>query len=271
MRILKLIANAAAVLFVLPVLIVGILGILFSPLQTVARATEPRVALEAHDLMLSEAVNDEVAKRSQGQFTGKPTVHAAAAEAEGDTSESGNEFGESGGSDNEADVANPMASDESDSAKAADLEGGQLPGVDDSSLAGVSYEESVALDESQGQVGGSWYSQENPSGFGEYPQYGPESNGAYYSSEQLLTQGVIDDGTYRYTWYSQRVLPGGGLNIEGRHVTEEGYVADSQERIVLASSDLPYGTEVAIPFGSGTGVVLDTGCASGTLDVYTNF
>ena len=92
-----------------------------------------------------------------------------------------------------------------------------------------------------------------------------------YQADQLRTQGVIYDDGYRYTWYSQRVLPGGGLAIDGRHVSEEGYVVDAGERIVVASSDLPYGTELCVPFGSGKAVVLDTGCDSGTIDVYTDF
>ena len=94
---------------------------------------------------------------------------------------------------------------------------------------------------------------------------------ARYSSAELQSRGVINGGTYRYTWYSQRVLPGGGLAIEGRHVSDEGYVVDAQDRVVVASSDLPRGTEVDIPFGSGKAIVLDTGCASGTRDIYTNF
>ena len=93
----------------------------------------------------------------------------------------------------------------------------------------------------------------------------------YYGADQLRTQGVICDDEYRYTWYSQRVLPGGGLTIDGRHVSSDGYVVDAAERIVVASSDLPYGTELDVPFGSGKAVVLDTGCASGTIDVYTDF
>ena len=92
-----------------------------------------------------------------------------------------------------------------------------------------------------------------------------------YEADQLRTQGVIFDGGYRYTWYSQRVLPGGGLAIDGRHVSAEGYVVDADERIVVASSDLPRGTELDVPFGSGKAVVLDTGCAPGTIDVYTDF
>ena len=90
-------------------------------------------------------------------------------------------------------------------------------------------------------------------------------------ADDLKSRGVIYDGGYRYTWYSQRVLPGGGLAIEGRHVSDEGYVVDAGERIVVASSDLPHGTELDVPFGSGKAVVLDTGCASGTIDVYTDF
>ena len=44
---------------------------------------------------------------------------------------------------------------------------------------------------------------------------------------------------------------------------------DGDDNIVLASSDLAYGTEVSTPYGNGK--VYDSGCASGTLDVYTNW
>ena len=109
------------------------------------------------------------------------------------------------------------------------------------------------------------YSDEGGSVFADEP-----SNG-YYTSDQLRYQGVIADGDYQYTWYSQRVLPGGGLDIDGRHVSDEGYVVDAQERIVVASSDLAYGTEIDVPFGNGKAIVLDSGCDSGTLDIYTDF
>lgn len=92
-----------------------------------------------------------------------------------------------------------------------------------------------------------------------------------YAADELRSQGVIYDGDYRYTWYSQRILPGEGLEIEGRHVSDEGYVVDADERIVVASSDLDRGAELEVPFGSGKAVVLDTGCASGTIDIYTDF
>ena len=98
-----------------------------------------------------------------------------------------------------------------------------------------------------------------------------ESDADRHTSSELRTQGVIDDGDCRYMWYSQRVLPGGGLAIEGRHTSEDGYVVDAQNRIVVASSDLPYGAEIDIPFGGGKAIVLDTGCAPGVLDIYTDF
>lgn len=93
----------------------------------------------------------------------------------------------------------------------------------------------------------------------------PES----YDSSDFRTMGVVYDGGTRYTWYSQNVLPGGGLDISGRHVDGNGYVRDGDGYIVVASSDHERGTVLETPFG--TAVVYDTGCPSGTVDVYTNF
>ena len=102
-------------------------------------------------------------------------------------------------------------------------------------------------------------------------QQAPQQAATFSGTPENFKQaGVVygDDGT-RYTWYSQNVLPGGGLDIPGRHVDENGYVADANGRIAVASSDLPIGTELDTPFGPAT--VYDTGCASGTVDIYTNF
>lgn len=92
----------------------------------------------------------------------------------------------------------------------------------------------------------------------------------YYSADQLRLLGEIYEGGWRWTWYSQNVLPGGGLTIPGRHVDENGYVCDENDRICLASEDLAYGTVVSTPFGK-EGCVYDCGCDYGTLDVYVNF
>ena len=90
----------------------------------------------------------------------------------------------------------------------------------------------------------------------------------YVSPSQFRKMGIIYADGYKYTWYSEKVLPGGGLNIPGRH-SDGNYVRDEDEYIVLASSDLPKGTIVETPFG--TGKVYDSGCASGVIDVYTSF
>ena len=71
----------------------------------------------------------------------------------------------------------------------------------------------------------------------------------YYSPRDLRFLGVIYAGDWRWTWYSQKVLPGGGLAIPGRHVDENGFVCDENGRICLASSDLAWGTVVSTPFG----------------------
>lgn len=80
-----------------------------------------------------------------------------------------------------------------------------------------------------------------------------------------------EDGT-RYTWYSQNVLPGGGLtalNNNGRHVNEQGYICDGDGYIACASNDYPEGTILETPFGEAK--VYDSGCSSGTVDIYTDF
>lgn len=103
-----------------------------------------------------------------------------------------------------------------------------------------------------------------------YSSDGGGSSSGEYSPSYFRKMGVINWGGWRWTWYSQRVLPGGGLSIPGRHVDNQGYVCDGSNRICLASSDLSYGTVVSTPFGKD-GCVYDSGCSHGTLDVYTDF
>lgn len=91
-----------------------------------------------------------------------------------------------------------------------------------------------------------------------------------YTAEQFRYMGIINWGGWKWTWYSQRVLPGGGLNIPGRHVDQNGYVCDAEGYIVLASGKLSKGTVVNTPFGKA-GKVYDSGCAADILDVYTDF
>lgn len=86
-----------------------------------------------------------------------------------------------------------------------------------------------------------------------------KSGGVYYNPYTGLKE----------TWYSQRVLPGRGLRIPGRHVNSEGFVCDKDGYVCVASSDYKKGT--IIETSRGMGKVYDCGCASGILDLYVNW
>ena len=81
--------------------------------------------------------------------------------------------------------------------------------------------------------------------------------------------GVVYFNGHKETYYSQKVLPGGGLNIPGRYVAGDGTVRDGSGFICLASSDYPKGTVVQTTLGPGK--VYDCGCPSGVIDVYTDW
>lgn len=87
-----------------------------------------------------------------------------------------------------------------------------------------------------------------------------------YTLSQFMSKGRLNWGGYQFTYYSQSVLPGGGLNIPGRHVNEDGYVADGDGYIVLANSS-PKGTIIDTPFGY-QGKVYDRGTSGNHYDVY---
>lgn len=89
-----------------------------------------------------------------------------------------------------------------------------------------------------------------------------------YTANDLKVKGVINWGGYRYTWYSEKVLPGTGLNIPGRH-SDGNFVRDVNNYICLASSELAKGTIVTTPWGQGK--IYDSGCAKGTIDVYVSW
>lgn len=102
----------------------------------------------------------------------------------------------------------------------------------------------------------------------EYIEPEPEPQPQIINSGSFKSAGVWYDNNYRYTWYSSNVLyhyrtPEWTAGADGIYRDSDGY-------IVVASSDLPQGTVVeGTPFGACK--VYDSGCASGTLDVYTNF
>lgn len=93
---------------------------------------------------------------------------------------------------------------------------------------------------------------------------------AIYSLDQFIRDGRIKWGGYEWTYYSQRVLPGGGLNIPGRHVNAYGYVSDKDGYIVLASPSAwgnVKGNVYNTPFGF-KGKVYDVNAGGTSLDVY---
>ena len=95
-----------------------------------------------------------------------------------------------------------------------------------------------------------------------------------YTPTQFKRAGRIYWRGKSWTWYSQRVLPGRGLKIPGRHVDKNGFVCDKDNYICLASS-IKYKKQRKIlptPFGK-FGKVYDTngGSNSNWRDVYVNW
>lgn len=100
----------------------------------------------------------------------------------------------------------------------------------------------------------------------------PDNSYVYadYTPYELYNQGRLYWGDYQYTWYSERVLPGYGLAIDGRHTDADGFVCDGDGYICVASGSLSKGTVVDTPFGR-EGKVYDCGCPSNVLDIYVNW
>lgn len=93
---------------------------------------------------------------------------------------------------------------------------------------------------------------------------------AKYTLKQFRFNGVVNWGGTKFTYYSQSVLPGGGLSIPGRHVNSAGYVSDSDGYIAVAANrSISKGTIVNTPFGY-KGKVYDicAGCTPDWIDVY---
>lgn len=96
-----------------------------------------------------------------------------------------------------------------------------------------------------------------------------ETKGSPSSNPLTRSKGVVYYNGHRETWYSQKVLPGGGLKIPGRHVDSRGLVCDGDGYICVASSDLAKGTIVETSLG--TGKVYDCGCPKNTIDIYCDW
>lgn len=93
----------------------------------------------------------------------------------------------------------------------------------------------------------------------------------YNPGRLTKSRGVVFFVGHRETYYSQRVLPGNGLRIPGRHVADDGTVRDGEGYICVAADPnyLPYGTLLLTSLGPAK--VYDSGCAYGTIDIYTDW
>ena len=102
--------------------------------------------------------------------------------------------------------------------------------------------------------------------------YNNVASDVIYSPYEFMNAGVVYWGGYTWTYYSELILSGEGLNIPGRYTTSDGYVCDGDGYVVLAAdlNMLPRYSIVDTPFGY-TGKVYDTGCAYGVLDVYVGW
>ena len=89
---------------------------------------------------------------------------------------------------------------------------------------------------------------------------------AYNITTNKLTQssGVCYYNGHRETFYSQRVLPGGGLANDGTIRDKDGY-------IVVAANPGFYSRGSRLMISLGPAKVYDSGCAYGTIDVYVNW
>lgn len=85
------------------------------------------------------------------------------------------------------------------------------------------------------------------------------------------SKGVVYFNGHRETYYSQRVLPGKGLKIPGRHVASDGTIRDENNYIVVAADPSFIAKGTVIETSLGTAKVYDSGCAYGTVDIYTDW
>jgi len=95
---------------------------------------------------------------------------------------------------------------------------------------------------------------------------------AVYSYNGLTKRrGAIYFNGHRETYYSEKVLPGNGLSIPGRHVADDGTIRDENGYICVAADPgfLARGTVLITSLGPAK--VYDCGCAYGTVDIYVNW
>ena len=133
-------------------------------------------------------------------------------------------------------------------------------------------EEAASLEAQQDSYDESYYDDEYDENSYDEDYYDNSYDESYSSggSGVLTAAGGVNyyNGNME-TWYSEKVLPGGGLDIPGRHVAEDGTVRDADGYIVVASDNYGYGSTVETSLG--TGKVYDTGVGHDGWDIYTRW
>lgn len=87
------------------------------------------------------------------------------------------------------------------------------------------------------------------------------------SSSHFRQMGEIYYGGHRFTYYSSRVLY--HYKTPQWHTNDVGFWCDSNGYLIVASNDYSQGSLIDTPWG--TGIVRDSGCDSGTVDMYVNW
>ena len=98
------------------------------------------------------------------------------------------------------------------------------------------------------------------------------SSDGYMTADEFKNYGIVNHNGECFTYYSERFLPGEGLEIPGRYTDWEGYVCDGEGYVVLATPDEyihPRGSVIELPTGR-MGRFYDF-CPEGSIDVYVNW
>lgn len=91
-----------------------------------------------------------------------------------------------------------------------------------------------------------------------------------FSNALTSWRGAQYFGGHKETYYSERVLPGYGLRIPGRHVADDGTIRDEEGYIAVAADPAFMSRGSTLMTSLGPAKVYDTGCAYGTIDIYVN-
>ena len=98
-----------------------------------------------------------------------------------------------------------------------------------------------------------------------------EYSARYTNGGLTKRRGTLNFNGHKETFYSEKVLPGNGLRIPGRHVADDGTIRDEDGFICVAADPgfLAKGTILITSLGPAK--VYDCGCAYGTVDIYVNW